>query len=408
MHLFYINKIILWSFVLWFASYAPSYLFTVTGLKPLYSHFAFLFYFAISLAIISKFSIKKNHKALEIPIWSTIFLFYIIIQFWLSEQSIAATKIFIMWSKSALFLIGFTILFLQNRVLYDIQMLFVIIVLFGTTVNLFDLISPTFTVVEGRAAGLYENPNISGKTLALAMVAGLPVIPRRFRVAFILLCGLGVFVTFSRSAWILWWSGISMLTLTNMLTNYRNKFVIITLGSIIVVGSLVTLITGSLVDVFGALNLNPYLTQNTAERLGMFSFEDQVLNISGKQRIFLASEALHQGSLRPVFGQGLAFTRDVTSWGSIFSTHNMYLLFWAEGGLVGLLLFIYFLRILWRQSVGVGRIMAIQIIISSVFTHNNFDQVVMQIFFAFIVAHGYLTRSESRNELKIKPKKSKY
>ena len=61
---------------------------------------------------------------------------------------------------------------------------------------------PAFLVYyDGRAAGLYVNPNVSGISLAFGCVIGLSAIRRRWwQEGFVLVSFIGVLVTFSREA----------------------------------------------------------------------------------------------------------------------------------------------------------------------------------------------------------------
>ncbi len=74
--------------------------------------------------------------------------------------------------------------------------------LVGVLLNIYDFIRPgTFSVIYGRAAGLYMQPNSSGMALVFGCLIGLTVVRGRWgREAFLLCTLVGVVVTFSREA----------------------------------------------------------------------------------------------------------------------------------------------------------------------------------------------------------------
>jgi hypothetical protein len=255
--------------------------------------------------------------------------------------------------------------------------------IFGVVLNLWDFLDPLFSTVPGRAAGLYENPNISGKMIALLMIAGVTAVPARLRLWYLLFCGIGVLATFSRSAWLVWAAG-AFLWLSKEQWKEGYKWVAGGLFAFLLgMGSLWVIFSGSLGELVVDTPMEQYLTPNTAARLGIGA-----LALSGDaadERKDLAVESLKEWSDAPLIGHGLGYT---SIWQMAQRPHNMYLLYLVEGGAVGLVLYLYLMWILWRGSSGPVRILAYQLIISSLFTHNNLEQPAVIMMMAFIVTYG--------------------
>ena len=69
----------------------------------------------------------------------------------------------------------------------------------------------------------------------------------------------------------------------------------------------------------------------------------------------------------------------------MIETHNMYLQQWLEGGLIQLVLYIGLLVVMWRMASGIGKIMLVQFILNSLFTHNNLEHPAVLLLFASII-----------------------
>jgi len=366
------HELVLTGLILWMGSYAYLYIYQLTDFKPLYTYCAFLgfaVFFVLSALGAAKIRGRGTQHLLT---WLLAFAIYTSVSWLIASHSAAATQIFITWMEGALILGAFSFLFCNAKKLEQIQVAFVLIAIIGVVLNCYDFILPTFSNVPGRAAGLYENPNIAGKFIAMSMVAGIGVVPRSIRLWYVLLCGLGVLVTFSRSAWLLWFIGVFFLGWVGVIGAVRYQKISTILIAILTVTMLGLLFDGKLAQIAHNSSLAKYLDPNTSARLGIGGgqFEDR----STSMRIELAKEALAQGAEAPVLGHGLGFTRERDGWIYSSSTHNMYLLLWAEGGIVGLAVYLWLMILLVYHSNGVGRVIALQYVFAGFMTHNLLDQ----------------------------------
>ena len=62
----------------------------------------------------------------------------------------------------------------------------------------------TIGAVVGRAAGTFINPNIACESMLLVFLFACPVVPKKYRTPLLLLCGIGILLTFSRAGMVAW------------------------------------------------------------------------------------------------------------------------------------------------------------------------------------------------------------
>lgn len=183
-----------------------------------------------------------------------------------------------------------------------------------------------------RAGAFHINPNNNGNAIALGLFCGVLFVPTYLRLPFILLAGVAIFGTVSRSALTLW----ALVTLYCFFMGYvaRGRIVGKVLGIIFIGGLGVLLVSGQvpvLVDDFG---LGELLTENMRERLsGSFFSQDDG---STTARLEAAEASLAAFYDNPLLGVGLGGTDNIDGVGS----HNLHLKIAAEMGLLGYLLFV--------------------------------------------------------------------
>jgi len=381
------SHMIIVAFILWFGSYAYLYFYPVTGVKPLYSYFALLGFFVFWLASVSELKVTRDQGVLALLVWLGLYLVYGCLTFLNSTQDAIATQTFVTLVESIALCAAFVLIFAGQTSLRRIQATLALLAVIATAVNVYDFLDPVFTKVPGRAAGLYVNPNIAGHFIAMAMVAGIEIIPRRWRLPFVLVCGAGVLLTFSRSGWILWGVGVVWLGWQRYIGTGRNRVLALVLGALIGIGFVGLLFTGGLGKMVAGSPVAAYLDANTKARLGIGA--SSLSGFAAHERKSLVFDSLRIGSEAPLLGHGLGYT---AQWQYRAGPHNMYLLFFVEGGLPGMLLYLALMVLLWRYSMGVGRIIALQLIIVGVFTHNQLERPAFLMLMAFVMAHRAVAR----------------
>ena len=382
-----VHQILLPTFVLWFGSYAYLYIYEFSGFKPLYSYLLLLGYFVFWVLIRRNLQTLSDKGIQSLILWLGLYWIYGCLAFFNSSQSVNAIQTIITLGEAILLLGVFTLMFSEQFLVHRIQKVFAMLAVLSIVINCYDFAHPILTSVPGRAAGLYVNPNIAGQFIAMAMVAGVTVLPRHLRLMFVLVCGLGVLLTFSRGAWILWGLGMVWLGGAGVIIKACIRFLLVASASVIALGLIAFLFSGELGAILEQTGLSDYLDANTRARLGMTG--SQLSDYAAQTRILLIWESIQIGKEAPIFGHGLGYTNE---WRLPYQPHNMYLLFWVEGGLIGLLFYAGLMLLLLLNSVGIGKILVAQLIVAGMFTHNQLEQPVFLMFTAFAVAHQAMMR----------------
>lgn len=393
------HDLILIAFVLWIGSYTYLYIYQLTYLKPLYTYFALLGFAAFRFSYAPNTLIIRGKGVQQVLVWILAFGIYTCSAWLISSHTETASQIFITWMESALILAAFLLLFCNTKKTDQIQMAFALIAIISVAINLYDFLFFNFSAISGRAAGFYGNPNISGRLIAMCMVAGISIVPRGMRLWYVLLCGLGVLVTFSRSSWLTWGVGFILLAWIGVIGPVRYRTVSVFLIAIAAIIMFTLLFGGNLGEAVVNSPLTNYLNADTSTRL-----EGRLDDNSARERTSIIKEGLEQGAKAPLLGHGLGFTREPGSgWSSRVSTHNMYLLFWAEGGVFGLTVYLWLIILLIRYSGGVGRVITLQYALAGFFTHNLLDQPASLMILAFaLIPKEVLYRQTTHNPLLIK------
>ena len=212
------------------------------------------------------------------------------------------------------------------------------VLVFSIALNGFEVFNPgTFSMSEGRSAGLYENPNQSGAALILAMIVALEVVGPKYRVPLALATGLGVLVTLSRSAIVAWFV-VTVLSfgLRGQLKGLVRYVVV--LG--VVLGIAVVAIKP---DVVGILMDSGTLNRNTTSRATM-----EVGSESDGSRYVAATEALDVIAEHPFLGRGTGASTEPPF--DQVGPHNIYLALMVDHGILGLLILPMFIRALTREA----------------------------------------------------------
>lgn len=239
----------------------------------------------------------------------------------------------------------------------------------GVAINLFELFNPaTFSNVLGRSAGLYINPNQSGSALVLAMILGVGAIRPHWRAIFMVIVGIGVMATFSRSAMLAWTIAFALIFAFGLLRDLRLRGLLqVGLAAVAVVAVIISPAWPSLV---ARLDEAQVLNEDVLGRvssLGMSGFEDA----SANERAEVASLAIDQFNARPILGFG---TGAATEPPFDVGPHNIYLAQMLDHGLIGLLVFpALVVACVWGAAPDdrlVATVFAIALLVLGFFSHN--------------------------------------
>ncbi len=372
--------------VVLYCSYAYHFLHNTvaTSIKPLYWYF-FTIGSSFSFVLLDPNSVLRETPRPFIA-WLWVYLFYTVISFLYSSQSTVAEHYLIKQCEVVVLLFSFLVLFLsQNKCgVRTAQLALLWVALFGALMNVIDFLTPIWSNVQGRAAGLYVNPNTSGKTLVLAMVASVPVVANKVRFPYCIVVGLGVLLTFSRNAWFLWAFAMVGLAGIGYFWSKRKVFSTVLVGGLVIV-FLYNLFTGGIAELFVISGFSEHLTSNTSLRLGAEEEQSAFENKSAAARADVAAMSWEKFQERPWFGFGLGYTGE---WENSVGSHNSYLRMAVEGGLIGLIVLISLLIVLWGVADRSGRVLVAVYSVSSLFTHNSLEQTATLVLLALIAATG--------------------
>jgi hypothetical protein len=259
----------------------------------------------------------------------------------------------------------------------------------GAGLNVFDLVTSTFSTTDGRAAGFYLNPNIAGFMIPCLGLMAMPALSRWWRYLVWAIVVVGTVVTFSRAAYLFLVVGTLGLFWLGYLGSRRHRYLFAGLALPVAAAFVLALSTGALYAVVAASPLGPHLNDNAIQRLG--GGERSALeNDSTTQRAELVTTALAHFADSPLIGSGFNATNE---WELDQSTHNIYLLFMVEGGLVGLGVYLLVIGYLTFRARDVGVLLALLVALQGVFNHNLLDDLQQSLVFAALMVVGAAWRS---------------
>ncbi len=206
----------------------------------------------------------------------------------------------------------------------------IVVVIVTVIINGVQMIQPDWFVmyVTTRASGLYANANQCGAALVMGMIVGSPLVPRRLRLAFYLLVGAGLALTFSRSTTVGWVMASAVLLSFDSSKARAREFVV---GGLAAAMLLLVLLQGALSS--GLLD-GMTLDENQSDRISFFRTFEASDN-AAQERREVASKAWGMFLANPIQGNGLAST---VQWTERASTHNMFLYLMADHGVLGALI----------------------------------------------------------------------
>jgi O-antigen ligase len=286
----------------------------------------------VALAILSIPFIKK---VANIPkpllIWM---IFYVFISI-LSLMTISADEIsftdFRAKVLSVLFIALMYAIFQQKSILH-IKYTILFVVFMSVCNNIFELLNPrVFTAVNvGRPAGFYVDPNKTGCAIMLGMLLSITIIKKPYRWILILVAGIGIMATFSRGAIIGWFICTVFLVAGKVLSDRRRKILV-----------------PAVILLFFLISLNPlqlltdyFKGDPTGANWDIVNRLEEFQNPSLSEDSAMSRQAVAAGAWimfgnHPFWGNGLASTRKWMV--ADVSTHNMYLYYMADHGVLGIL-----------------------------------------------------------------------
>lgn len=355
-------------------SNAQSYFFIV-GLSPIKPLYWYIFSLTISSLFIlfKRFEMKIQGVYYDLFVWIGFYVVMLTVSFIvISPADEIALQAYISSMEALMLMVMFILLFRDRRLATYASYVVVAVVLFSVLMNYIDFFNLLggkykFSIVIGRAAGLYIDSNASAHELVAGMVLSVYVLPRKLRWWYCLVIATGVLLTFSRGGILLWMVAIVGLAWGNAFLLPRAVSVAtIGVGVVLLV---VTLAAGSWLGVLESIGMDKYLNSNTSARIGKSFFEQK--DYSAKSRLYVAERGMEMTLEKPVFGWGIG---TATNPKTFIAPHNMYLWMGIEFGVGGIIMMCWLIWILWQCNNERSRIIAILYAVGSLFSQNQLTQ----------------------------------
>ncbi len=222
----------------------------------------------------------------------------------------------------------------------------------------------TFSRVSGRSAGLYMNPNLSGQALVLGMILCANLFHISKRIPFMLITGIGVFVTFSRASILAWLIAVASMLMIDR-ARFRDFLPSIALCLLISAFIVLPRLDQWLTSWERTGTLNP----DVQERLAWLADPFGVSDSSSSSRTAVAREAWDAFAEEPLVGRGTGSTHQVAT-----EPHNQYLVLMVDHGIIGAaILPLLMLAVVWRSQGamrGTAFVFALAVLVLSLWTHT--------------------------------------
>lgn len=296
---------------------------------------------------------------------------------------------------SVLFILTLTCVFSREGAQLWARYVMLAAVLMAVAFNLYELFKPrSFSIVMGRSAGLYMNPNQCAVALILGMIICLGLLPHRYRAIFVVLVGLGVLLTLSRSAIIGWVITFVILIKTGQVNLAR---------SLLIVGMLMAVMAAAAVWQWSGIEYQledlGVLNANTAMRLDWFNNMD-ASDSSATERKEVAELGWEMFAESPVVGHGVGASID---WGHERSSHNEYLNMMVDHGMIGFFILpLLTLAATWRargETRQISFAFTVFILYFGFFSHNILNERPVLMVFTLLSSMAVSSRApQSRRE----------
>jgi len=335
----YYGYVITVVFALLFYSNILIYIFTIdiSLILPRYYIYVFIL---LTAPYLFSYKISRNFIKSPLLLWCFIYLFIVTVWYIPDSQSVMVQDLFMQRIGAVIFLS--LSLFVISNVAHgvnSVRWVILICVLLAVINNLYEIFHPFSFVPPGydfsrieRSAGFYINPNQSGAALVLGLIFSIGLIPKIYRVPYTILTLLGVLLTFSRASILGWFVVVTIMVKQKTL---RGKECLIGLVLITAMGLMLTPLLLDFIEVERGI----YLV-DVHERIDWFGSLGEIsIDASQEERLFLSRRSWDLFVNHPFIGNGMGSTE---TWSERTSTHNMYLYFMADYGIIG----VFFLPLL--------------------------------------------------------------
>jgi O-antigen ligase len=361
-------------------------------------------YFALTIPVFSLGKEKYKYPSRSVLLWCLGYFTVSAISYSLVSESYASSPVFMDRLFSTIFLLVTTFLFADQRVQRWTIYAIIAATSMGVFNNFYQILNPSAFggLVEGRATGFYLDPNDCANTLILGMILSVSIVPKKLRIFWVLIVGFGVVLTFSRGGILGWIFVVIMMSLARIIFSKKSLIWILVMGMLLFfVAQLGFQGIGDSSNIYNQLD-----SVALARVEGIIGGDDSVVeDASTIQRKGVAEKGWEMFLERPIFGYGIGSTFDYSITGFPVSTHNMFVLYAAEYGIVGISILPLAIYAVIHRSRGetrkIGIVFAVFILFISFFSHTVLSLNYYLIPFALmaVMSESNLTHPNQRSRL---------
>jgi O-Antigen ligase len=248
--------------------------------------------------------------------------------------------------------------------------------------------------VVGRWGGWYVNPTKSGMGLMLGLVFGTEVLVPLLRIPYVMLGGVGILLTFSRGAMLMWILLLVWLLVRGKIPHQQTAGWF--LGLILL--GLITGLQGE--EIVRGFNLPPQIIERLEWFQNPLENKGDAEGSSGA-RMEVAETAWEMFLQRPLTGYGVGST---VTWSFPISTHNMYLSLMADYGLIGVAMLPTLVwSVVWKAR-GVAKSLSPSLggsmLIWGIFSHNILDEFYILMSFSLMGAMTIASQKDRASSIR--------
>ena len=346
----------------------PQYVYEARGFTKLDSpkHWVLMFCL-LALPVFIRQMLRSNVLKSPVMIWCFGYGALSVLWFFLSAQSETSWAEVRMRFLAIIEIVAFLMVFCAPAATTLTRKALLAALVLAVAVNIYESFAPmSFSQVLGRSAGLYSNPNMSAEALVLGMVLSVSILKSQYRTPFVLLVGIGVFLTVSRGGILAWAVAVAGLLFTREISSkdvVRSGFIAFVLVVLVLLPRWDQLV--------GTWERTGVLNVNVMERLAWLTDPAGVSDHSSWERKYVAKQAWEKITEHPVLGTGTG-----SSYEAYTGTHNQYLALMIDHGIIGIVIVPLFILAVTRgargQSRRIATVFGFTIIVLSFFSHTIF------------------------------------
>jgi O-Antigen ligase len=271
----------------------------------------------------------------------------------------------------------------EQKSLKHIKYTIIAVIVMSIANNFYEFISPKFfsEFSTGRPAGFYINPNKAGCALILGLIFTIDIIKKPYRWFYMFFILSGILSTFSRGAILGWIICAIFLSIARVLSEKRRTIIAGVFALVVVLALTNPLKT--IADFAGQSDG----AWDVVDRLEQFQ-NPSLNDDSAQERKAVIGYAWLMFGNHPFWGNGLGSTYKWTV--SEVSTHNMYLFYMADHGIIGVLFLPgAILAVAWKNR-GQTKVQLLCFVVFmalwGIFSHNILEERYILTIFALLAA----------------------